>query len=162
MDEVAPGDKATRIHKEAGAPRHAKTVPTIRSGSRDLQHSRPSSAEHVCLRNQHADKSLRLPGLRCALVGRAPWRGEGAGARPDGRAGSRQRPHRRRGARAGASSNKPEIVVVVESLVSPERCRQVSEAIDAVLRRNPEVGACNQTFREEPRLKETGAERNWA
>jgi len=53
-------------------------------------------------------------------------------------------------------------VVVVESLVSPERCRQVSEAIDAVLRRNPEVGACNQTFREEPRLKETGAERNWA
>ncbi|QDC01634.1 phosphomannomutase/phosphoglucomutase [Mesorhizobium sp. 8] len=45
-----------------------------------------------------------------------------------------------------ASSNKPEIVVVVESPVSPERRREVFEALDAVLRRNPEVGAYNQTF----------------
>jgi phosphomannomutase/phosphoglucomutase len=45
-----------------------------------------------------------------------------------------------------ASSNKPEIVVVVESPVSPERRREMFEAIDAVLRRNPEVGAYNQTF----------------
>ena len=45
-----------------------------------------------------------------------------------------------------ASSNKPEIVVVVESPVSSERRRQMFEAIDAVLRRNPEVGAYNQTF----------------
>jgi phosphomannomutase/phosphoglucomutase len=45
-----------------------------------------------------------------------------------------------------ASSNKPEIVVVVESPVSPERRREMFEAVDAVLRRNPEVGAYNQTF----------------
>jgi phosphomannomutase/phosphoglucomutase len=45
-----------------------------------------------------------------------------------------------------ASSNKPELVVVVESPVSPERRREMFEGIDGVLRRNPEVGAYNQTF----------------
>jgi len=45
-----------------------------------------------------------------------------------------------------ASSNKPELVVVVESPVSAERRRAMFEAVDAVLRRNPEVGAYNQTF----------------
>lgn len=45
-----------------------------------------------------------------------------------------------------ASSNKPELVVVVESPISAERRREMFEALDAVLRRNPEVGAYNQTF----------------
>jgi phosphomannomutase/phosphoglucomutase len=45
-----------------------------------------------------------------------------------------------------ASSNKPEIVVVVESPVSAERRREMFNALDAVLRRSPEVGAYNQTF----------------
>lgn len=45
-----------------------------------------------------------------------------------------------------ASSNKPELVVVVESPVSPERRREMFEAVDAVLRHNPEVGAYNQRF----------------
>ena len=45
-----------------------------------------------------------------------------------------------------ASSNKPELVVVVESPVSSERRRAMFEAVDAVLRRNPEVGPYNQTF----------------
>ena len=45
-----------------------------------------------------------------------------------------------------ASSNKPELVVVVESPVSSERRREMFEAVDEVLRRNPEVGAYNQTF----------------
>ena len=45
-----------------------------------------------------------------------------------------------------ASSNKPEMVVVVESPISSERRRQMFEGIDAVLRRSPEVGAYNQTF----------------
>ncbi len=45
-----------------------------------------------------------------------------------------------------ASSNKPELVVVVESPVSAERRREMFEGVDAVLRRNPEVGAYNQTF----------------
>jgi phosphomannomutase/phosphoglucomutase len=45
-----------------------------------------------------------------------------------------------------ASSNKPEMVVVVESPASAERRREMFEGIDAVLRRNPEVGAYNQTF----------------
>lgn len=45
-----------------------------------------------------------------------------------------------------ASSNKPELVVVVESPVSAERRRAMFDAVDAVLRRNPEVGAYNQTF----------------
>lgn len=45
-----------------------------------------------------------------------------------------------------ASSNKPELVVVVESPVSSERRREMFEAVDAVLRRNPEVGPYNQTF----------------
>lgn len=45
-----------------------------------------------------------------------------------------------------ASSNKPELVVVVESPVSPERRREMFEAVDKLLRRNPEVGAYNQTF----------------
>jgi phosphomannomutase/phosphoglucomutase len=45
-----------------------------------------------------------------------------------------------------ASSNKPELVVVVESPVSEERMREMFAAVDAVLRRNPEVGAYNQTI----------------
>jgi phosphomannomutase/phosphoglucomutase len=45
-----------------------------------------------------------------------------------------------------ASSNKPELVVVVESPVSSERRRAMFEAVDSVLRRNPEVGTYNQTF----------------
>ncbi|MFC5385317.1 phosphomannomutase/phosphoglucomutase [Aquamicrobium segne] len=45
-----------------------------------------------------------------------------------------------------ASSNKPELVVVVESPVSAERRRDMFEALDAVLRRSPEVGPYNQTF----------------
>ncbi|RUY60583.1 phosphomannomutase/phosphoglucomutase, partial [Mesorhizobium sp. M7A.F.Ca.CA.001.09.2.1] len=45
-----------------------------------------------------------------------------------------------------ASSNKPELVVVVESPVSSQRRREMFEAVDTVLRRSPEVGAYNQTF----------------
>ena len=45
-----------------------------------------------------------------------------------------------------ASSNKPELVVVVESPVSAERRREMFESVDSILRRNPEVGAYNQTF----------------
>ena len=45
-----------------------------------------------------------------------------------------------------ASSNKPELVVVVESPVSEQRMREMFHALDAVLRRNPEVGAYNQTI----------------
>ena len=45
-----------------------------------------------------------------------------------------------------ASSNKPELVVVVESPVSEARKRAMFEAVDRVLRENPEVGAYNQTI----------------
>ncbi|MBF9233700.1 phosphomannomutase/phosphoglucomutase [Microvirga alba] len=45
-----------------------------------------------------------------------------------------------------ASSNKPEIVVVVESPVSEARMREMFKAVDAVLHENPEVGAYNQTI----------------
>ena len=45
-----------------------------------------------------------------------------------------------------ASSNKPELVVVVESPVSEARMRAMFQAIDAVLRTHPEVGAYNQTI----------------
>ena len=45
-----------------------------------------------------------------------------------------------------ASSNKPELVVVVESPVSEARTREMFAAVDAILRENPEVGAYNQTF----------------
>jgi phosphomannomutase / phosphoglucomutase len=45
-----------------------------------------------------------------------------------------------------ASSNKPELVVVVESPVSEARMRETFHALDAVLRENPEVGAYNQTI----------------
>lgn len=45
-----------------------------------------------------------------------------------------------------ASSNKPELVVVVESPVSAGRRREMFEALDELLRRNPEVGPYNQTF----------------
>jgi phosphomannomutase/phosphoglucomutase len=45
-----------------------------------------------------------------------------------------------------ASSNKPELVVVVESPVSEARMREMFKGVDAVLRRNPEVGAYNQTI----------------
>ena len=44
------------------------------------------------------------------------------------------------------SSNKPELVVVIESPVSEARYREMFHAIDAVLRENPEVGAYNQTI----------------
>ncbi len=45
-----------------------------------------------------------------------------------------------------ASSNKPELVVVVESPVSEARKREMFDAVDRVLRENAEVGAYNQTL----------------
>jgi phosphomannomutase/phosphoglucomutase len=45
-----------------------------------------------------------------------------------------------------ASSNKPELVVVVESPVSEARMREMFKAVDGVLRQHPEVGAYNQTI----------------
>jgi phosphomannomutase/phosphoglucomutase len=45
-----------------------------------------------------------------------------------------------------ASSNKPELVVVVESPVSEERMREMFAAVDRVLRTHPEVGEYNQTI----------------
>jgi len=45
-----------------------------------------------------------------------------------------------------ASSNKPELVVVVESPVSEARMREMFTAIDGILRENPEVGDYNQTI----------------
>ena len=45
-----------------------------------------------------------------------------------------------------ASSNKPELVVVVESPASEASMREMFAAIDAILRQNPEVGAYNQTI----------------
>ena len=45
-----------------------------------------------------------------------------------------------------ASSNKPELVVVVESPISEARMREMFQAVDALLRKNPEVGAYNQTI----------------
>ena len=44
------------------------------------------------------------------------------------------------------SSNKPELVVVIESPVSEARYRAMFHAMDAVLRENPEVGVYNQTI----------------
>jgi phosphomannomutase/phosphoglucomutase len=45
-----------------------------------------------------------------------------------------------------ASSNKPELVVVVESPVSEARMREMFKAVDTVMRENPSVGAYNQTI----------------
>ena len=45
-----------------------------------------------------------------------------------------------------ASSNKPELVVVVESPVSEARMHDMFKAVDAVLRDHKEVGAYNQTI----------------
>ncbi len=45
-----------------------------------------------------------------------------------------------------ASSNKPELVVVVESPVSEQRMRDMFAAVDGVLRENSEVGAYNQSL----------------
>ena len=45
-----------------------------------------------------------------------------------------------------ASSNKPELVVVVESPVSEERMRAMFKTVDTVLRENAEVGAYNQSI----------------
>jgi phosphomannomutase/phosphoglucomutase len=45
-----------------------------------------------------------------------------------------------------ASSNKPEIVVVVESPQSEQRMRDMFEVVDAALRRNPGVRGYNQTI----------------
>ncbi|MBN8534053.1 MAG: phosphomannomutase/phosphoglucomutase [Rhizobiales bacterium] len=45
-----------------------------------------------------------------------------------------------------ASSNKPELVVVIESPVSEARMREMFKAMDAILREHPEVGAYNQTI----------------
>jgi phosphomannomutase/phosphoglucomutase len=45
-----------------------------------------------------------------------------------------------------ASSNKPELVVVVESPASEARMREMFKAIDAVLRTHEEVGEYNQTL----------------
>ncbi len=49
-----------------------------------------------------------------------------------------------------ASSNKPELVVVVESPVSDKRMRDIFRALDDILRENKEVGAYNQTLPEPP------------
>jgi phosphomannomutase/phosphoglucomutase len=45
-----------------------------------------------------------------------------------------------------ASSNKPELVVVVESPVSEARMRDMFKAVDGVLRTHREIGAYNQTI----------------
>jgi phosphomannomutase / phosphoglucomutase len=45
-----------------------------------------------------------------------------------------------------ASSNKPELVVVVESPVSKQRMHDMFDAINLVLKTHPEVGAYNQTI----------------
>jgi phosphomannomutase/phosphoglucomutase len=45
-----------------------------------------------------------------------------------------------------ASSNKPELVVVVESPVAEARMREMFNAVDGVLRENHEVGKYNQTI----------------
>jgi phosphomannomutase/phosphoglucomutase len=45
-----------------------------------------------------------------------------------------------------ASSNKPELVVVVESPASEANMRAMFNAVDAVLRTHPEVGEYNQTI----------------
>ncbi|HET7850250.1 MAG TPA: phosphomannomutase/phosphoglucomutase [Pseudolabrys sp.] len=45
-----------------------------------------------------------------------------------------------------ASSNKPELAVVVESPVSRDRMREMFRAVDGVLRRHPEIGEYNQTI----------------
>ena len=45
-----------------------------------------------------------------------------------------------------ASSNKPELVVVVESPVSEARMRAMFKAIDGVMRTHRGVGAYNQTI----------------
>jgi phosphomannomutase / phosphoglucomutase len=45
-----------------------------------------------------------------------------------------------------ASSNKPELVVVVESPVSEGRMRDMFKAVDSVLRTHPDVGEYNQTI----------------
>ena len=45
-----------------------------------------------------------------------------------------------------ASSNKPELVVVIESPVSEARMREMFAAVDFVLRQNPEVGPYNQSL----------------
>ncbi len=45
-----------------------------------------------------------------------------------------------------ASSNKPELVVVVESPVSEARMREMFKAVDAVLRQHKDVGEYNQTI----------------
>ncbi len=45
-----------------------------------------------------------------------------------------------------ASSNLPELVVVVESPVSEQRMRDMFAAIDGMIRKHPEVGAYNQTL----------------
>ena len=45
-----------------------------------------------------------------------------------------------------ASSNKPELVVVVESPASKENLHAMFKAVDTILRENPEVGAYNQTI----------------
>lgn len=45
-----------------------------------------------------------------------------------------------------ASSNKPELVVVVESPASEERLHEMFKAVDGVLREHPEVGEYNQTI----------------
>jgi phosphomannomutase / phosphoglucomutase len=43
-----------------------------------------------------------------------------------------------------ASSNKPELVVVVESPASERGMHDMFEAMDSVLRTHPEVGEYNQ------------------
>jgi phosphomannomutase/phosphoglucomutase len=43
-----------------------------------------------------------------------------------------------------ASSNKPELVVVVESPVSEENMKKMFHELDAEIRKHPEVGAYNQ------------------
>ena len=45
-----------------------------------------------------------------------------------------------------ASSNKPELVVVVESPVAEARMRDMFKALDSVLRTHKEVGEYNQTI----------------
>jgi phosphomannomutase/phosphoglucomutase len=75
---------------------------------------------------------------------RARWRA--ADPRPDHRQWSAGRHGRRTWGLVRASSNKPELVVVVESPVAEARMREMFKAVDGVLRENPDVGDYNQSI----------------
>ena len=160
---VAGFEKVRALLLQQAARPRLRRRPDLRA--RGLRHARPQSGKEHGRPEERAAQDLGLAHHVAALRRRDQIRHRRRGDRALPAGGAEGREGRRQPIRdlvtvngvrvtvedgtwglVRASSNKPELVVVVESPVSEARMRDMFKAVDAVLRTHPEVGEYNQTI----------------